>query len=207
MKYTLIRQRRKTLSLSFDKNGDLLVKAPLKLGEEEIEKFVSSKARWIEKHKEKQGQVADFKAGFDFLNYIYIYGEKLNFQDVDMSLMFGQTAEKQRKIGEFYREEAHKALFSMAKDLSQKTGLKYKTLKLSNSRRNWGSYDREGNMKLNFRLIILPKPLIEYVILHELCHSKELNHSPAFCQLLSLHCPDYKDRKAKLGMYDFLLEI
>lgn len=207
MEYKLIRQERKTLALMFERDGNLIVKAPMKLSENDIQKFVLSKSKWIEKQRGRFKNVDAFKSTFDFSNYIYLYGEKLAFQDVDMGLLIGDMKDKERKLVKFYHEQAEKTLPQIAKELSASSGLKYKTIKLSSSRRNWGSYDREGNMKLNFRLVMLPRPIIEYVVLHELCHGKQLNHSPAFYAELTKYCPNCKELKANLATYGFILNL
>ncbi len=115
--------------------------------------------------------------------------------------------EKKVELTKLYLSEAEKHLPAMAAEISGQCGLKFLSLKLSNSKRNWGSFDRNGNMKLNFRLVMLPKPLIEYMIIHELCHGVHLNHSKAFWEEVKSHCPDYKKRKKQLDMYSFILGL
>jgi predicted metal-dependent hydrolase len=81
--------------------------------------------------------------------------------------------------------------------LSETHGLPYArhTIRLAQSR--WGSCSR-GAISLNARLLLLPPPLVDYVLLHELCHTAEANHSPAFWRLVGRHCPGYPSARAAL---------
>ncbi len=205
MEYNLIREKRKTISLRVSSSGDIVVKAPLKATTAVIEDFITSKSHWIEKQQKRVNNIQAFRNEFDFNSYIYLLGQKYNFADIDLSLLM--QGNKKGKLIEFYYSEAEKKLPKLAKEISERTNLTYKSLKLSNSRRMWGSYDRNGNMKLNWRLVILPKELIKYVVVHELCHGVHLNHSKAFWEEVRTYCPEYKTLKKQLDNYSFLLQI
>ncbi len=68
-------------------------------------------------------------------------------------------------------------------------------------RRNWGSCSRAGNLNFNYKLVLLPESLAEYVVVHELCHLRELNHSPRFWALVAAELPDWRHRRKELGKY------
>lgn len=59
----------------------------------------------------------------------------------------------------------------------------------------WGSCDRHGVLKFNYQLMLLPKPIIDYIVVHEICHLKELNHGPRFWKLVAQEIPDYAKRR------------
>ena len=80
---------------------------------------------------------------------------------------------------------------------SAKTGLKPKIIRVKELKRSWGVCTRD-NISINWRLIMAPAPLIEYVVVHELCHLRHKNHSPAFYATLASFLPDYKERRKEL---------
>ena len=205
MEYNLIREKRKTISMRLNGKGEIIVKAPLKASTAVIEEFITSKLHWIEKQQKRVNKINAFRNEFDFQSYIYLLGQKYRFEDIDLSLLM--QGNKNGKLLEFYHKEAENRLPKITEEVAIDTNLKYKSLKLSNSRHVWGSYDRKGNMKLNWRLVILPKELIEYVVIHELCHGVHLNHSKAFWEEVKSHCPDYKALKKQLDIYSFVLQI
>jgi len=74
----------------------------------------------------------------------------------------------------------------------------FKNISIRNQKTRWGSCSRKGNLNFNFRLLFLPENLRDYVIVHELCHLKELNHSPRFWGLVSHQFPNFKDMRKEL---------
>ncbi len=204
MVYNLTRQKRKTVSISLNKSGEILVKAPLKTPLSKIEEFLYEKEHWIEKQKIKMAKVNEFKNKFDLNNYVYILGKSYKPEDINIS--FQKKGDKlfKQTLQQFYYNMAENKLPLMVEGNCH--NLKYNSVKLTNSKRIWGSFDRNYKMKLNWRLIMLPEELIHYVIIHELCHGLELNHSKAFWLHVGEYCPNYKKLKKQLEMYSFLLE-
>lgn len=80
-------------------------------------------------------------------------------------------------------------------------GFQYKRVFIKNNRSNWGSCSSLGNINLNLRLVSLPEELQDYVMLHELCHLKYLNHSPQFHALLESVCPGHRALEKQIKQY------
>lgn len=105
-----------------------------------------------------------------------------------------------------YRKKA-KTLFTERLHLYEpQIGVQANTIRIKDQKTRWGSCSSKGNINLNWRLILAPQEVMDYVIIHELCHLKEMNHSKAFWDLVQTHCPDYKKHQqwlkknaAKLG--------
>ena len=108
-----------------------------------------------------------------------------------------------------YDPEAKKALRKKAKNdlpvrleqLAAQCGFVYKKSRLSSAGTRWGSCSSQGTISLNIYLMSLPKELIDYVIIHELCHTKHMNHSPQFWQLVAAHCPEFKLLRRRLKQH------
>ena len=87
---------------------------------------------------------------------------------------------------------AHVALYA------NEYGFKYNRIAIRNSRRTWGSCSEYGNLNFHYKIIFLPQELAEYLIVHEMCHLRELNHSPQFWAHVEEIIPNYKERKKSL---------
>ena len=102
------------------------------------------------------------------------------------------------KLRQWLRKQAKQELPVQLTELGQQTGLSYQRVSIRTQRTRWGSCSSAGNLNLNDRLILLPKDLADYVMVHELCHTRHLNHSARFWQLVQFHIPDYRQLEKQL---------
>ncbi len=110
-------------------------------------------------------------------------------------------------VADFYRAQAKRYLPARTRDLAQLHGFRYKMVRVKNQKTRWGSCSAKQNINLNMRLMMAPDSVIDYVIIHELCHLRELNHSPAFWALVASFCPDYRRWKAWLQRHGASLAL
>jgi hypothetical protein len=82
-------------------------------------------------------------------------------------------------------------------------GIPYRKIFIKKQKRRWGSASEAGNLNFNYRLGFLPLELVDYVVIHELCHLRHLNHSRAFWELVGVTCPDAKLLDKRLNTYRF----
>ncbi len=99
------------------------------------------------------------------------------------------------------RAQAKAQLPIRLKELADAHGFTYKRVTIKNNVSNWGSCSVRGNINLNLRLVTLPQELQDYVMLHELCHLKEMNHGPKFHALLESLCPNHRTLGKELRQY------
>jgi predicted metal-dependent hydrolase len=95
----------------------------------------------------------------------------------------------------------HKAKIYIPKrvqELSKHAGFNYKKITIRSQKTRWGSCSADGRLSFNYRLIRFREKVVDYVIIHELCHLKELNHTKKFWDLVERFCPDYKSLKREL---------
>ncbi len=100
------------------------------------------------------------------------------------------------------REIARQIIHERLEHFAPLCGVKYKRVTIRNQRRRWGSCSSKGNLNFNYRLIFLPSILCDYVIVHELCHLKELNHDPAFWNEVGKMLPNYRNLEAELRLVE-----
>lgn len=194
MKIEIQRQKRKTITLKIINSEKAILKVPKNFNSKHIDEFLQNKRQWINKSIEKIQKQTLFASKFAFNEYVYLFGEKL----------FKIKCIEERN--KYYKTSFFK-LVDIAKQLSQKTGIFCKDIIMTDSVRIWGSFNTDKVMKLNFKLLALPKNLVEYVILHELCHAKYMNHSPLFWREVERICKDYKLFKKQLINFGFILKM
>ena len=97
-----------------------------------------------------------------------------------------------------YKTEARILVGQKLEKYNQVYNFKYNRVSIKNQRSRWGSCSRLGNLNFNYRLASLPAELADYIIVHELCHLKEMNHSARFWQLVAQTMPDYLERRQGL---------
>jgi predicted metal-dependent hydrolase len=176
MTYTLTRSQRKTLAIHIKPDGAVEVRAPLRLAKSEIERFVKVKSKWIEK---KQSQIAARQP------------------DVPREL-----PPSQYKPGEFERIAKE-----LVKDWEQRLGLETSFIGIRSMSSRWGSCTaKTRRIRLNALLAYCPKECLEYVVVHELAHLRENNHSQRFWVIVESALPDYKMRERKLKELSWLLK-
>ena len=216
----IIRSNRRSLTISILKDGNVVVKAPLKMKEEDINRFVFSKQDWI---KSKLSAVTTTLAKFeDIINYekALIYGTKY---DITLSsnckkimltdgceLVFPTKIAPEKRLKHlknWYKKFAKSILATRLELLASNYGLKFSAFKITDTKGKWGSCNTRGLICINFRVIMLPPFIIDYILTHELCHLIEMNHSRKFWINVLNFYPQTKKAKTTLKEYGFLLDL
>ncbi len=200
MKIEIIKEKRRTLCLKLLDSKTAILKAPRSCSDKKIQEFLESKRNWLTKTAQKLEDAESFAGSFDFDKYIYLNGKQAGTLE---EAVLGKASKAGAK--KFYLS-LFGTLRQRAEELSKLSGLKYKQIKPTNSTRIWGSYNVKGEMKLNWRLVILPEELVTYVICHELCHSIHFDHKPKFWADLEKICPNCKIKRKQLENYGFVLK-
>ncbi len=214
----LIRSNRRSLSISIDPQCQVIVKAPRNLPLSKIQYFVDSKSDWIMTQKNKI--YTNFKLNENLFNYskILFCGNLFNILydkqskqitlNEDYLLVPQKYADKTiKKISQWYKSIAIDVLINRTKYFCTLMQLNPSEIKLTNAKRCWGICNSNAVVSLNWRLIMLPHNLIDYVIVHELAHLVQLNHSKLFWEVVKSVIPDYNTRRKDLHKGDFLLSL
>lgn len=220
--YELIYSKRKTLGIHVYPDGRVVVRAPLNADFAQIETHLRGRAAWILKHQRA------FKAAptsappvprqyvtgemFRYLGSSYrlqVIEQRLERVQIDGDTLIASVRDPQNRariealITRWYRLQAERVFAERLTALypkMQPLGVKaIPPLKIRDMKTRWGSCSSNGNVALNLKLIHVPLDLIDYVVLHELCHLLELNHSPAFWKLMDRVLPDWKARRKRLN--------
>lgn len=170
MKVTVIRSNRKTVAIQVNSDLSVTVRAPRSASEKDIEEILKKKKAWISKHIEK---IKETKERFEAEPT-----EKL-------------TREKVIALA----EEALKVIPERVEYFAKVIGVTYGKITVRNQKTRWGSCSSKGNLNFNCLLMLAPPEVLDYVVVHELCHRKQMNHSKAFWLEVEKVLPDYKEAR------------
>lgn len=209
--YNLIRSKRKTISIHITKEAVVEVRAPLKCSKAQINRFVTSKQDWIQKHLSMQNNRLKHKADFklDYGCHVTIQGMEYeitarqgNRIGIDGSCLYlpeGLPADELKAaVIKVYRLIAKKVLTEKVHIYSSKSGLKPAAVKINGAKTRWGSCSGTNSINFSWRLMMADDDVIDYVVVHELAHIKEHNHSERFWAVVADIMPDYKEKQIKL---------
>lgn len=112
--------------------------------------------------------------------------------------MFFLKRKKGQKEYNAKKEIARKIIMQRLVELNQGYGFLYKKVAIRNQKTRWGSCSKSGNLNFNYKIAFLGSEVLDYVIVHELCHLKEFNHSQNFWDLVAVEIPDYQEIQDKM---------
>ena len=170
MTYTIIRSDRKTVALQI-KNGELTVRVPQRTKDSEIAAFVDAHRAWIEKH---------------LASAVKKESEAENEPPIS-----------QEELSEL-KEMAMRVIPPKVEHFAARIGVRYGRITVRHQKTRWGSCTSMGNLSFNCLLMLAPESVLDSVVVHELCHLKEMNHSARFYKEVYRVCPDYDAHRAWL---------
>ena len=213
----IIRSRRKTLSITVDSFGRLIVRAPLRCSEARIFSFIREKEDWIlRKIGERKG--AGIQLPPENLNgyKMLVLGNECTLQvvssqkvgyDSENNIIYLPEKNPRERLIKWLKDNAKRIFALVTEQMAERMGTRYKSITITSARSRWGSCSGENALRYSFRLIYAPKEVIEYVIVHELAHTIQHNHSKLFWAEVAKYVPDWKVKRAWLKKHSALMEI
>ena len=171
----VIRSKRKTLAIEIRPDMRVVVRAPEKIPQNEIMKFVEEKQNWIKKH----------------LVQMYFKAEEIKKQKKEPALTNADI--------EKLCQKALSVIPDKVKYYAEIMGVTYGRITIRNQKTRWGSCSSKGNLNFNCLLMLMPDKVLDYVVVHELWHLKQMNHSKKFWKEVERYMPDYKNYKKWLN--------
>ena len=162
--YEIIRSRRRTLALQVTREGKVVVRAPLRYPAGRIETFVRQHEDWLQR--------------------------KVTEQKEHKSALPLPAPEEEYA----YREQARRVLTEKTAYFAKLMGVTYGRISIRGQKTRWGRCSAKGNLNYNWKLMLCPEEVQDYVVVHELAHRREMNHSKAFYRIVEEILPDYRER-------------
>lgn len=163
--YALIRAKRRSMSLKVNLDGTITVRAPYRTPVQTADWFVEGHRDWIE---------VRLRAG------ARIMAERPSYTD------------RERVEG---RKQAAEVIKARCRYYAPVMGVSYGTVTIREQKTRWGSCSTKGNLNFNWKLVLMPPEILDYVVVHELAHRIQMNHSAAFWAEVGKILPDYKERR------------
>lgn len=163
--YELIRAKRRSMSLKVDLDGTITVRAPYRTPVQTADLFVEGHRDWIE---------VRLRAG------ARIMAERPSYTD------------RERAEG---RKQAAEVIKARCRYYAPVMGVSYGTVTIREQKTRWGSCSTKGNLNFNWKLVLMPPEILDYVVVHELTHRIQMNHSAAFWAEVGKILPDYRERR------------
>jgi predicted metal-dependent hydrolase len=204
--HKLVRSKRKTLALIVEPDGTLTVRAPMRMKEADIWRFIEKKRDWIKRKQARAVEDAVTPHRFEEGETFWVLGEQIPLRLVpsqkpalvmDGAFKLTKSAQPQARshFESWYKKQARQELTGRVEVYAREMDILVRKLRISSARTRWGSCSSKETLSFTWRLVMAPLEVIDYVVVHELCHLKELNHSKVFWAEVESVLPDYKRRR------------
>lgn len=170
--YKIIRSSRKTLALQAGKDGIFIVRAPMRLPAYVIEDFLRKNQEWMKRQQKKM-------------------------EEIQANVPLISDEDRKRGI-----DIAKKVFPERTAYFASRMGVSYGRITIREQKTRWGSCSAAGNLNFNWKLVLMPPEILDYVVVHELAHRREMNHSIRFWQIVERELPDYQSRRHLLREYE-----
>lgn len=202
--------------------GQISLHTPTRFPKQEAQRFVRQQSQWLER------QQAAWQALPDAPDWRPVAGAEWPYMGKNVSLVFDESSRtvrhfdeqlilgcaglsddtgRFRRLKQWYRRQAESHLAQQLELWSEHLGLQPNDCHIRRYKRRWGSCHANGRISLNWCLIMAPQAVIDYVIIHELCHLQYFNHSPDFWALVQRYCPEWRQHRRWLADHGHCLDF
>jgi len=214
LNYKIIYSDRKTLTISVERDRSVVVHAPKNTSKEKIDQIIEKKKLWIYdkiNHLQKfpdNPQGSEFVSGESIMylgrNYKFqITGKQIEGVIFDNAFYISQSdkAIAQKLIKAWFVNRAKELILPKAQYYAKRIGVNYNEAKISEMKYRWGSCTTKNNINFNWRILKAPMQVVDYIIVHELAHFRESNHTSEFWNIVAVQLPEYEKAKQWLKKY------
>ena len=223
IEYTIVRsaRRKKTIEISLRPNGDVVARAPMRLDKRQIADVVRARAAWIIRKRAEMPPAKREQSDGGLPETLHYHGAEVRLEieradvgepvaclrdgafrvRIPRGLDAAVSAEAARRALErWYAERAAVELPPLVEAWRERVaGKRVNAVRIGNQKTRWGSCSSNGNIRLNWRLVMAAPDLAEYVVVHELAHMLVMDHSARFWEVVARHVPDYRERRRRLN--------
>ncbi len=219
--------RARTARLSVGPRRPLEIVVPRGISGAAIDRILEGKRHWIEKHvpEARERAVAKHRLGLERPGVVWLGGRPVPLERVEGGrsiaelrngrvVVRGPAIAATAALARWYRREARRRIAAAVGREGARLGLRYGAIGVRDQRTRWGSCSSRGTLSFSWRLVVAPVSVLEYVVVHELCHLRQPNHSRAFWELVATASPDAQEQRRwlrehghELHLYDAALAL
>lgn len=208
--------RRRTVSLQILPDASIVISVPASLSDTKIKHILKEREEWIKKHLQiihaRKPHQQEQKNEYLYLGKGYELMMRSNQKEVvELSDKFYVATKNTSLINKFmeswYKIHARKIIGERVKLYAKHAGITYASVGITAAETRWGSCSHEKNLNFNWKLVMAPLPVIDYVIAHELAHTIEMNHSDKFWKTVGKIYPIYREYRTWLKRHGHMLSI
>ena len=213
----IIRSDRKTLSVCIDCFGNVTVRAPRRCDTARIFAFLQEKEAWILRKKAERTGAGMALPPEDLDGYefsllgknckIHLYEKSKIAFDAEENQLFLPRKNARERLKKWLKENAKRILTILTEQKAKEMQTTYQSVSITSAKSRWGSCSYENAIRYTFRLLYAPREIMEYVVVHELAHTKHKNHSKAFWQEVERFEPAWKQKRKWLKTHGIFMEI
>lgn len=213
----LIRSHRQSIVLQVTPAGELVVKAPLHVPLRIIQQYIQEKSDWIlrslEKVRKNKVVSRKYAEGEIFLylgdSYRLTFTDSIVIEARGDKLLFPTALafRAQKELTNWYIKQAKEKILQRLAFHAKQMNAHYASVMFSDTKSKWGTCGPDNSLQFNWRLIMAPLMVLDYVVIHELAHTKEKNHGRSFWNLVRLYTPAYRQHRIWLNTNAGLLTI
>ena len=221
--YETVFSRRKTLAVSVDCKGKVTLRAPMRCSRQRILTFLHEKSRWVIKQVARaisalpaQGvpRAAESGVTFPLLGKtvtiaLLPQNEAKNAKTARLcgDTLYLSACEAEKRLVCFLRKTAREFITRETQSIAARMGAEYASVSINGAKTRWGSCSYNNRLHFSYRLIYAEEEIVRYVIVHELAHTFEKNHSARFWSIVEIYEPRYKEKRAFLKEHAYFMEI
>jgi predicted metal-dependent hydrolase len=219
----IVKSKRRTLSLLIDERGRLIVRAPSTATDREIRALVERKRSWIEskqrtareRYRELKGRGFQEGAPYPYLGipyplrYLHPAESEAPFHFTGREFLLNRDHAEHAGdlMRAWYRKQARRIVSERVRRYAVLNGISFERVRITGAMKRWGSCTSSGNLNFSWRLVMAPLEVIDYVVVHELSHRKEQNHSSRFWEEVGRIMPEYRRHRAWLSKHGYGLKL
>ncbi len=206
----IIETNSKKISIQITNRGEVILKKPKNYSQKLLENFIELKQKWIEEKRRKALELVEkYKDVIEYKTILVLGNENQIIYDSKCNKISPKKmyVKNRKSLITTIKKYANEIIIQKATYFSNKIGVKPLEIKIENAKKRWGVCTSKKVIKINFRACMVDEKCLDYIIIHELLHLKEFNHSKNFWLLVKKYVPNFSEIKKQLKEYGILLDL